>query len=265
MAKMPKYFKEAGYKSPTDPRNGALQYAFKTKEEAFDYWRKSPEILENFNTFMTGVRGSRPSWIEWFPMQERVFDGYTAADSSVLLVDIGGGRGHDTEAFRKRFPNLKGRLVLQDLPAVIDDIKTLDESIEQLKHDFFTPQPVWGTYFHIYLPSHATETLTVTGARVYFFHFIFHDWSDEACLKILANTVPAMRKGYSKLLLNEFILPDKGSPLFPAGMDLNMMAMHAGQERTQNQWQGLLAKAGLEAKFWYSDGDGEAVVEAELI
>jgi len=247
MVKIPQYFKENGYKSPKDPMNGALQYAFHTNLEAFDYWHKSPAILNNFNTFMAGVRGSRPSWVEWFPVKEQILDGFNGDENSVLLTDIAGGRGHDVQDFHQKFPDHKGKLVLQELPAVIDDIKALDKSIERVEYDFFTPQ-------------------TVKDARVYFFHFVFHDWSDETCLQILSNTIPAMKKGYSKILLNEFILPDQGSPLFPAGMDLNMMAMHAGQERTENQWRNLLRKAGLEVtKFWYPPGDGEGIVEAELI
>ena len=74
-----------------------------------------------------------------------------------------------------------------------------------------------------------------------------------------------MKKGYSQILLNELILPDKGCPLFQAGMDLNMMAMHAGMERTQKQWVELLDSAGFEiTKFWLAPGDGEGVIEVVL-
>ena len=74
-----------------------------------------------------------------------------------------------------------------------------------------------------------------------------------------------MKRGYSKLLLNEFILPDRGATLFPTGLDLNMMAMHAGMERTEKQWSLLLEKAGFKIiKFWRPEGDGEGVVEAML-
>jgi hypothetical protein len=74
-----------------------------------------------------------------------------------------------------------------------------------------------------------------------------------------------MTKGYSKLLLNEFIFPEKGCPLLQVGFDLTMMSMHAGLERTEKQWRNLLEKAGLEVKmFWFPAGDGEGIVEAEL-
>lgn len=103
------------------------------------------------------------------------------------------------------------------------------------------------------------------GARVYFFHFIMHDWSDAVCIDILTPTAAAMKPGYSKLLLNEFILPNQACPLFPAGFDLQMMVMHAAQERNESQWKELLGKVGLKViQFWIPPGGGEGIIEAEL-
>ena len=70
----------------------------------------------------------------------------------------------------------------------------------------------------------------------------------------------------SKLLLHDFILPDTGASLLQAGSDINMMAMHAGAERTNGQWKELLASQGFKVlKFWLlPDGRGEGIVEAEL-
>lgn len=103
------------------------------------------------------------------------------------------------------------------------------------------------------------------GARIYFFHFIMHDWSDDVCNEILSNTIAAMEPGYSKLILNEFIIPNQSSPLFSTGFDLQMMTMHAAQERTETQWKQLLERAGLKlVKFWIPPGGGEGIIEAEL-
>ncbi|KAI1502985.1 sterigmatocystin 8-O-methyltransferase [Biscogniauxia marginata] len=243
---MSPFFKTTGYHQPEDPRKGIFQFASQTDKEAFEVWNMAPEVMTNFNIFMTGVRGSRPSWVEWWPVEAQIFQGAAEDDASVLLVDVAGGRGHDVQAFKDKFPNQKGRIVLEDLPVVIDDIKQLDGDIERVKYDFFTPQPI-------------------LGARIYFFHFIMHDWSDDVCLKILGHTTAVMKKGYSKLLLNEFILPDEGCPLFLSGFDLQMMTMHAGQERTKTQWEALLSTAGFRInKFWVPENSGEGVIEAEL-
>ena len=197
---------------------------------------------------MQGIRASRPSWVEWFPIQERIIaDADVTTPDSVLLIDIAGGRGHDIEQLQSKFPQPEGKLVLEDLPAVIDDIKRLDPAIKRIKANFFQPQPV-------------------RGARAYYFSHIFHDWSDDPCRSILKNLKPAFKPGYSKLLLNEFILPDVGCSFLQAGFDIGMMAMHAGAERTETQWTELLASEGFKVvKFWLPPGaDGEGIIEAEL-
>ena len=75
-----------------------------------------------------------------------------------------------------------------------------------------------------------------------------------------------MEPGYSKILLSETILPDMGCSLLQAGLDIQMMGMHAGMERTRAQWKKLLEGEGFRiVKFWMAPGgDGEGIVEAEL-
>lgn len=101
-----------------------------------------PEHMVNFNDLMIGQRLSRVEWYSFVPAGELLFNGYQGG--TPLMVDIGGNRGTDLEGFKSQYPNAKGELVVQDLPPVIDDITTLDESIVRMKHDFFTPQPVKG-------------------------------------------------------------------------------------------------------------------------
>lgn len=102
-------------------------------------------MLDRFNTFMEGNRTGTPHWADWFPVQERILKG-AATDGRSLIVDIAGGRGHELQGFKQRFPHAPGELVLEDLPVVIDDIYSLDEEITRLKHDFFKPQPVHGSF-----------------------------------------------------------------------------------------------------------------------
>ena len=84
-------------------------------------------------------------------------------------------------------------------------------------------------------------------------------------LKVLKRTAAAMTPGYSKVLLNEFILPDRDCPLIKSGMDLMMLGMHGAMERSEKQWSELLDAAGLKVvKFWNGSNDGEGVLEAEL-
>ncbi len=74
-----------------------------------------------------------------------------------------------------------------------------------------------------------------------------------------------MRKGYSKLLIDEMVLPDTNVPPKGAFLDLSMMAIETGAERTSRQWHDLLASAGLRIeKIWPTAYGLEAVIEAEL-
>ena len=142
--KLHEYFKSHGYACPTDSSNGAFQWAFNTKETYFHHIHKDPETMKDFDTFMSGNRSPRQHWIDWFPVESEIISGSHEGKDEVLLVDAGGGKGHDLETFLEKFPGFKGRLVLQDLPGIIDNLKGLNEAIQAIGHDFFNPQPVKG-------------------------------------------------------------------------------------------------------------------------
>ena len=74
-----------------------------------------------------------------------------------------------------------------------------------------------------------------------------------------------MRPGYSKLLINEWVLPDVGVPLYPALLDIVMMAAVSGIERTERQWTDLLSSVGLKiVKIWSHGPEDDALIEAVL-
>ena len=82
---------------------------------------------------------------DFYPVKERLIAKSHMTSESILLVDQGGGLGHDLAEFFHKHPDLQGRLILQDKPDVIDSIGTdLDRCIERMPHDFFTPQPIQG-------------------------------------------------------------------------------------------------------------------------
>ena len=73
-----------------------------------------------------------------------------------------------------------------------------------------------------------------------------------------------MEPGYSKILINDWVLPDQGSSFRAAMMDLNMMANLSGKERTESQWEALLDQAGLTIIELWGSADEERVIEAVL-
>ena len=148
---LPEYFRKYGYQPPRDEKAGPFQYAWKTDLSAFDWLAQNPEYSENFNTYMTGTpKGGRSHWVNWFPVRKHILDKAPAQDggggddddATVLMVDIGGGRGHDLDSFIERFPDARGRFVLEDLPTVVADYQDANHRIEPVKHNFFDPQPI---------------------------------------------------------------------------------------------------------------------------
>lgn len=61
-------------------------------------------------------------------------------------------------------------------------------------------------------------------------HFILHDWPDADCKRILDNLKPAMKKGYSKLLLHEIVLESQSLSDMRTTSDITMMGLISGRE-----------------------------------
>lgn len=92
---------------------------------------------------------------------------------------------------------------------------------------------------------------------------ILHDWPDAECTKILSHIKNAMKKSYSKLIINETVLRDVGVPWQQTSLDWTMMSMLVSKERTESQWRTLLATAGLKINGIWHKGT-ESVIEAIL-
>ncbi|KAI4173394.1 MAG: hypothetical protein LQ343_002926 [Gyalolechia ehrenbergii] len=245
LSQLPVYLQQTEYRNPVNTTNSPFQHAFQTNLKMWEYISERPPRLNAFNTFMEGQREGRIPWFHHFPVQDSLGDVSKDTDA-VLIVDVGGGRGHDMEAFKSAFPQQQGKLILQDLPMTIEDISHLKPGIEAMKHNFFTPQPV-------------------KGAKAYYFRNIFHDWPDSEARVILQHAADAMKKGYSRLLINEWVLSDTNSSLLAAMMDINMMCLFAGTERTRSQWDALLGSAGLKiVKLWGPGQETESLIEAVL-
>ena len=88
---------------------------------------------------------------------------------------------------------------------------------------------------------------------------------DASCVKILQNIVPAMSPVYSKLLINEYVVPDVGATWPITSMDLLMLALATVKERTKKQWTALLGQSGLikVVGIWTYEQGTESLIEAE--
>lgn len=92
-----------------------------------------------------------------------------------------------------------------------------------------------------------------------------HDWSDDNCRIILNHTIAAMERGYSKILIEDYIVPDQNAGVKETLIDMVVMVWCPGIERTRQQWTDLLQSVGLTiGNFWLRDEHNKGIIEAEL-
>lgn len=108
--------------------------------------------------------------------------------------------------------------------------------------------------------------ISSTGARLYYLRYVPHDWPQENVVQLCSLLRQAMKPGYSKLIVNEWIVPASGASRFMTAQDMNMMAVLGGMERTEALHRDYLEKAGLKVThiFHPNDAISEAVIEAEV-
>jgi hypothetical protein len=102
-----------------------------------------------------------------------------------------------------------------------------------------------------------------SGADVYMMSHIIHDWSEEQCLTILRNCRAAMGPK-SRLLIIEMVIPPGDAPHPGKATDMVMLAVPGGQERTEQEYCVLLAKAGFRLERVVPTESAASVVEAFL-
>lgn len=211
-------------------------------ESQFEWLASHKNQQTLFNSYIASRRQGKPMWFDVYPV-ERLLGHALPYEDTVFLVDIGGNQGHDLIKFRQQHPYLPGKLVLQDLPKVVSGVSGCEAGIEVMAYSFLDTQPV-------------------QGARVYYFRSIFHDWPDHICQQILRNTISAMAADYSRILIMDFVLSDTNTPLLQASLDIQMMSIGAGVERSKSQWKDLLHSVGLEiAGIWNHSPGMESVIE----
>ena len=144
---MPQFLESTHHQNPTDYHRGAFQHGHRTELGLFEYMTETRERVKTFDSAMQSLAmihdagrsaGSFPFDKGLNPAEIR--------DTYVVIVDVGGGRGQALKAIREAYPSLKGRMVLQDVPEVIEDAKAsgLPGFIEPMAASFFEAQPVKG-------------------------------------------------------------------------------------------------------------------------
>ena len=93
---------------------------------------------------------------------------------------------------------------------------------------------------------------------------VLHDFPDSRCREILQSQKAGMKKGHSKLLVCETVLPDVGCSGFDSLTDISRITF-SSMQRSEKQWAALLGSVGLKiVKIWPAKGGPFAVIESEI-
>lgn len=110
----------------------------------FEFLLTEPVRFKNFNGAMQAKSAQTLLPYHLFPFKEE-FDKIETTDDTILLVDIGGGKGQATIAIRELCSNVRGRMILQDQSQVIEEITDPLPDVELMVQDFFKPQLIKGS------------------------------------------------------------------------------------------------------------------------
>jgi ubiquinone/menaquinone biosynthesis C-methylase UbiE/predicted transcriptional regulator len=206
---------------------GELLYSVQTGQTAFEklygqpifpYLASHPRQARIFDEGMVGVHGAET---------KAMLDAYDFGGIGTL-VDIGGGNGSLLLATLEHYPSLRGMVF--DRPDVIEraraNVKSagLENRCTLAGGNFFETVPA--------------------GGDAYLMRHIIHDWNDEQCRTILRNCRKVVPPS-GKLLLIESVIPPGNEPCFAKFLDLTMLAIPGGMERTEAEYRELLASAGF--------------------
>jgi len=201
----------------------------------FNYLGEHPQEASYFNEAMIGFHGAEPAAVA----------GAYDFSACRTVVDVGGGTGNLLATVLEHHPGARG--VLAELPHVLGEARAALAARGVLDRvtcqgiDFFSEVPAGGD---VYLLSH-----------------IVHDWTEEQCVAILANCRRAMGPT-SRLLIIEMVLPPGNGPHPGKLLDLAMLVMPGGQERTEEEYAALLRRAGLTLQRVVPTRSAVSVVEA---
>jgi hypothetical protein len=191
----------------------------------FDALRRFPERLEI--DFW--------QWLAAHPTERDAFDAAMAGGKerqaerlagldwrgTETVVDVGGGNGELLRGLLNRQPELRG--IVFDLPETVRDESAFGDRIEFVAGSFFDSVPVGDAYL---------------------LSAILHDWNDERATAILRTIHSSAPKG-ARLLLIESVVAAGNEPQGSKWLDLLMLVLVDGRERTEAEWRKLLSDAGF--------------------
>jgi SAM-dependent methyltransferase len=182
----------------------------------FEYLAQHPDDAADFDRIMALINAGEP---------QAVAEAYDFAGVE-RVVDVGGGNGTLLAEMLRRRPALRG--VLFDVP------ETVDRAVPELRALAARCETVGGDFFHA-VPS---------GADAYVLSHIVHDWPETQILSILARIREAIAPE-GRLLIVESVMPADDTPHPARMLDMLMLMLTGGRERTEAEYAELLERAGF--------------------
>ena len=210
-------------------RTGECAFTKRHAEGVFVYLAKHPEESRIFDSAMTSK--SHRDIAAILPAYD--FSQFAS------IADIAGGRGHLVRAILKSSPKTEG--ILFDQSHVVAEVAP--ENGEKLK-------VVGGNFF----------TDAVPKADAYLLMNIIHDWADAESIKILSAIRRAM-SAHARMLIIETVVPPAPGPHLSKELDIIMMAIPGGMERTQEEYAALASKCGLRLKLMVETKSPYSILE----
>lgn len=186
----------------------------------FEYFPRDPELSEIFNNAMTTFSN------QVIPAALEAYD-FSGID---VLVDVAGGHGAVLTAILQEHPKMRG--VLFDLDHVVAGARTRIDAA--------------GLADRVQIEAGNFFTKVTPGADAYIMKHIIHDWDDDRALRILENIRRAIGTKPGRVILLESVIPPGNTPDFGKIIDLEMLMMPGGKERTAEEFETLFAQAGFE-------------------
>lgn len=213
-------------------RTGQPSIASVTEGGLFAHLRTHPQESRLFHEAMEGK-----SFMQLRP----VLDSYDFAGLKTI-GDIGGGLGHLLYAVLERAPQARG--VLFELPAVIEHAR--QRAVPRVTY-------VGGDFFKDPIPA----------CDAYMLMTVLHDWSDAEAVRILENLKAGAKPG-AKVLIIEGIVTPSSRDNFVLDLDIEMLVMTTGRERTRAEWDRVVSEAGLKGIRVVPAGAWSSIIEAEV-
>jgi O-methyltransferase domain len=215
-------------------RTGRTQVEAALGTDFFGYLGQHPSQAREFSAGMASTTSL------WAAEAAKMID--TTGVS--LAVDVGGANGSLLHLLQDADPDLRG--IVFDRPNIVGEAvaetvrKGLAERTEVIAGDFFESVP---------------------SADLYLMKFILHDWDDEGCLEILQRCRQAMAPG-GRIAVIEIIVGELSDPGPGALMDMNILAVVPGQERSLAEYDALLTAAGLRRTAIRVTRSPQSIIEA---